>query len=103
MREGCMFCADAGMDFDYCRVCGRGEPERLAEPVRRPLFDGSGCGHPPDPIAQRVIGDDAWACHCGRILDPRDGMEIPEAPGPVVQCGKCGCHVAIPSIGSASS
>jgi hypothetical protein len=22
---GCAFCCDAGADFDYCRVCGRGE------------------------------------------------------------------------------
>ena len=22
--RGCMFCVDAGSDFDYCRICGRG-------------------------------------------------------------------------------
>jgi hypothetical protein len=26
-RKGCTFCIDAGPDFDWCRVCGRGKPE----------------------------------------------------------------------------
>lgn len=91
----CMFCVDAGLDFDWCRVCGRGLPIEPPTPqARRPLFDGSGCGHPPDPVAERH--GDLWACHCGSILEPKDGMVIPEAPGPVVHCDKCGCHVAVP-------
>ena len=27
MTEGCLFCKDAGADFDWCRVCGRGATE----------------------------------------------------------------------------
>lgn len=31
---GCTFCADAGPDFDYCRICGRGEEAKLTvEPL----------------------------------------------------------------------
>lgn len=110
-QTACEFCIDAGMDFDWCRVCGRGMPQsaftpeqqariaaRAAEIERRlqPLFDGRGCGHPPDPIAERH--GDLWTCHCGRVLEAKDGIVIPEAPGPVVQCDKCGCHVAVPSV-----
>lgn len=29
-RGLCIVCVDAGADFDWCRVCGRGEPEEPA-------------------------------------------------------------------------
>lgn len=64
------------------------------QPDRRPLFNGAGCGHPPDPIAEKI--GVRWGCHCGVLLDPARGHEIEEALGPVVQCDGCGCHVAIP-------
>jgi hypothetical protein len=68
----------------------RGKVER-----RTPLFTGA-CGHPPDPVAEHV--EAGWACHCGWLLDPDDAHahDEPSAPGPIVHCGKCGCHVAIP-------
>ena len=53
------------------------------------------CGHPPDPVAARV--DHGWTCHCGGGLDPKDAISdgtVEGAPGPIVACGKCGCHVA---------
>lgn len=31
-EDGCVFCIDAGLDFDWCRVCGRGLPEPEPEP-----------------------------------------------------------------------
>lgn len=30
--QGCEFCIDAGADFDWCRVCGRGLPDEQPEP-----------------------------------------------------------------------
>jgi len=54
------------------------------------------CGHPADPVA--MWSDDGRAvCHCGWKLDPEDGVEIGGAPGPVVNCSRCGCHVAVQS------
>lgn len=59
------------------------------------------CGHPQDPVAADV--PDGWACHCGRLLNGAeeisDGKEA-GAPGPIVFCLSCGCHVAIPMDGS---
>lgn len=61
------------------------------------------CGHPPDPIAmfvvvERVDHDSYWVCHCGNALNPMesisDGVEE-GAPGPIVTCSDCGCHVAL--------
>lgn len=52
------------------------------------------CGHPPDPVAWLVWG--GWTCHCGRLLDPMDAFPMDGAPGPVVGCDRCGCHVALP-------
>lgn len=93
--RACEFCVDAGMAFDWCRVCGRGLPAPPPEPPpSRPFFDGSGCGHPPDPIAVN-LPNGYYGCHCGRMLDPEDGHKVEEAPGPVVHCEKCGCHVAL--------
>lgn len=91
-RSGCVFCVDAPeLEFDYCRVCGRGLPEPPLEPPTRPFFDGRGCGHPRDPVAKK--GPDGWFCHCGTLLDPALGRDFEEAPGPVVQCDGCGCHI----------
>lgn len=56
------------------------------------------CGHPPDPIAWQ-LPDGYYVCHCGCTLDPEhaidDGVDA-DAPGPIVPCSKCGCHVALP-------
>ncbi len=57
------------------------------------------CGHPPDPIALRSSDGHAF-CHCGWGLDVSralPGIESREAPGPIVNCDKCGCYVAVPS------
>lgn len=60
------------------------------------------CRHPPDPVAEWVayewLGDpyEYPLCHCGRILNEALGHAIEGAPGPVVNCDNCGCHVAIP-------
>jgi hypothetical protein len=55
------------------------------------------CGHPSAPVAFDV--PDGWVCHCGRLLNDApvlsDGGNE-DAPGPIVPCDKCGCHVAIP-------
>ena len=56
------------------------------------------CGHPTDPVAW--AGPDGYVCHCGRLLDGKQGQHVPEAPGPVVLCSKCGCHVACPPSGA---
>jgi hypothetical protein len=53
------------------------------------------CGHPPDPVAL-YTADGHAVCHCGCGLDVEDGHKIEGAPGLVQQCGKCGCHVAVP-------
>ena len=94
---GCEFCVDAPeQDFDYCRVCGRGLPEEPPpDALRRPLFDGRGCGHPPDPVA--LFTPDARPyCHCGWGLDADGGVPVEGAPGPIVHCDQCGCHLAVP-------
>lgn len=63
------------------------------------------CGHPQDPVARWVdyewLGDrhEVALCHCGRVLDPAGGRSIEGAPGPVVSCDNCGCHVAVPAHG----
>lgn len=51
------------------------------------------CGHPPDPLAWDNNGE-RFSCHCGSSLDVRRAIPVPEAPGPVVPCDGCGCHVA---------
>ena len=56
------------------------------------------CGHPTDPVAW--AGPDGYVCHCGCLLDGKQGQHVPEAPGPVVLCSKCGCHVACPPSGA---
>lgn len=52
---------------------------------------------PDDPVARWSVSSQA-ECHCGEILDPSQGIEIDGAPGPVVQCQGCGCHVAVPPL-----
>jgi hypothetical protein len=60
------------------------------------------CGHPPDPVAAfaSCAGCSAghWVCHCGWQLNVAEALpeRLPEAPGPIVLCGKCGCYVAVP-------
>jgi hypothetical protein len=34
--EACVFCIDAGADFDWCRACGRGTPHAEARAVAEP-------------------------------------------------------------------
>ena len=53
------------------------------------------CGHPPDPIAALDF-DGHPVCHCGWRLNPEDGHSVESAPGRIVQCSGCGCHVAVP-------
>lgn len=67
-------------------------PERIPHGFWRALP----CGHPPDPVA--VWFDGEPVCHCGDRLRLDEALPIkpPEAPGPIVPCGKCGCHVAVP-------
>lgn len=54
------------------------------------------CGHPPDPVA--MYGSEGKPiCHCGCLLEVSHALPAPEeAPGPIVNCQKCGCYVAIP-------
>lgn len=54
------------------------------------------CGHPPDPVA--MFGEGGPVCHCGCGLEVATALPIqpPGAPGPIVNCQKCGCYVAIP-------
>lgn len=54
------------------------------------------CGHPPDPVAVRD-GEGRPVCHCGWYLDQQKGVGVEGAPGPIVLCSKCGCHVAVPA------
>jgi hypothetical protein len=62
------------------------------------------CGHPPAPVAALVTDCGGctgthWVCHCGSTLElfhaVSDG-KAEDAPGPIVPCETCGCHVAIP-------
>ena len=56
------------------------------------------CGHPLDPVAFKVSA--GWVCHCGRSLNdvtPISDGKKEGAPGPIVPCDKCGCHVALPA------
>lgn len=69
--------------------------ESEEEPIPRSYWREAPCGHPPDPVAMYGRGGEP-VCHCGCILDQQDGIEVEEAPGPIVLCSKCGCHVAIP-------
>jgi hypothetical protein len=91
----CTLCVGALPDGEWCRACGEGLPEQSALAAPRPFFNGTGCGHPPDPVA--LLGPEGhWVCHCGWILDPDEGLTIEGAPGPVVACSRCGCGVAVP-------
>lgn len=58
------------------------------------------CGHPQDPVAW-LLPDGAHTCHCGCLLDPACAIDVDEVDDgptdPIVYCGKCGCHVALPT------
>lgn len=69
------------------------EPSRVRPPAD--FWREVPCGHPPDPVAWN--SPNGPVCHCGTDLDPAQGIDIPEAPGPVVLCQNCGCHVACPA------
>lgn len=73
------------------------KPTPRYSPPPRNWWRAVPCNHPPDPVAW-WIAPDGPTCHCGQILDPTDGHDDPAsaAPGTIVQCGECGCHVAIP-------
>lgn len=64
--------------------------------VPREFWRDIPCGHPQDPVAAQV--EQGWACHCGWLLDTESTREVEGAPGPVVICDKCCCHVAIPDL-----
>lgn len=56
---------------------------------------------PDDPVAVWEVTARAY-CHCGWLLDAEHGgVEVEGAPGRVVQCGGCGCHVAVPPLNAA--
>lgn len=56
-EKPCEFCIDAGPDFDWCRVCGRG---RSVEQVHCVNADGT-CG---------TCGLVLRACWCGKEAPP---------------------------------
>jgi hypothetical protein len=59
------------------------------------------CGHPADPVAA-IASDGHAVCHCGSGLDPEQGLPDWKefgAPGPIVECRKCGCYVAVAASG----
>lgn len=104
----------SGYDYSKSSTCGCGaaqavEKLRKARAALAPTQPDRGqiprdfwrevpCGHPPDPVA--AVIDGGYVCHCGWVLDPDDlGLpeKPPEAPGPIVNCSKCGCYVALPA------
>jgi hypothetical protein len=66
-------------------------------PIPRDYWREVPCGHPPDPVAMFGAHGEP-VCHCGCILDGEATSPevVPEAPGPIVYCQSCGCHVAVP-------
>jgi hypothetical protein len=85
---------------DLRRVAVRDDPERASE-IPRSYWREVPCGHPPDPVRNP---EGVPICHCGWGLDDARACEpVPEAPGPIVNCDKCGCYVAIPPAAVPSS
>lgn len=66
-----MFCVDAGPDFDWCRVCGRGmvctdeatpQPSALSEAVRK----AQGKHLTGDEIERAILATHPPGCSCGK-------------------------------------
>ena len=66
---GCVFCVDAGSDFDYCRVCGRGadpdpEPEASA-PILEAIRKARGALTGPE-VERAILATHPPDCTCGK-------------------------------------
>ena len=60
-QNGCIACIDAGMDFDWCRVCGRGRPEiPLAPDPESPLSRSARVASGKLNGDEVVAGIEAW-------------------------------------------
>jgi hypothetical protein len=96
--------ADALIQCTLTKLIAARERDTVVSPsaetagvIPREFWRGVPCGHPPDPVAMYGRDGDP-ICHCGWYLGEEDGREVEGAPGPVVLCQKCGCHVAIPPV-----
>jgi hypothetical protein len=71
-RGGCTFCIDAGADFDWCRVCGRGLPDaasEMPEPAPAPILKAirKARGHLTGPeVVQATLATHPPDCDCGK-------------------------------------
>jgi len=74
--DGCTFCIDAGADFDWCRVCGRGQPQPaepetyaspLQEAVRKARGDLTGA-----EVVQAILATHPPGCNCGKHAAPNE-------------------------------
>lgn len=76
----CEFCIDAGADFDYCRVCGRGEPtppavqpqaSPLLEAVRKARGDYTGA-----EVEHMILATHPPDCACGKHVSTPESVEV---------------------------